>query len=144
MTKMKTILLAAAMVCATGMTAAAEAALAIIAHPSNPMSGITADDAERIFLGKTGEMANGRRATPVDQSVGSASRAKFLMKVLHKSEDELAAYWSKLMFSGKGQPPRDLGDDAAVKAFVATNPDAIGYVDGKFVDGSVKVLLIIP
>lgn len=144
MSKIKTILLAAAMVCTAGMTATAQAALAIIAHPSNPMSGITADDAERIFLGKTGEMANGRRATPVDQSVGSASRAKFLLKVLHKSEDELAAYWSKLMFSGKGQPPRDLGDDAAVKAFVAGNPDAIGYVDGKFVDGSVKVLLIIP
>lgn len=144
MSKIKLILLAAAMVCATGMTATAQAALAIIAHPSNPMSGVTAEDAERIFLGKTGEMANGRRVTPVDQSVGSASRAKFLQKVLHKSEDELSAYWSKLMFSGKGQPPRDLGDDAAVKAFVATNPDAIGYVDGKFVDGSVKVLLIIP
>jgi ABC-type phosphate transport system substrate-binding protein len=144
MSKMKLILLAAAMVCATGMTGTAQAALAIIAHPSNPASGITADDAERIFLGKTGEMGNGRRVTPVDQSIGSGSRAKFLLKVLHKNEDELTAYWSKLMFSGKGQPPRDLGDDAAVKAFVAGNPDAIGYVDGKFVDGTVKVLLIIP
>lgn len=144
MSKIKLILLAAAMVCATGMATTAQAALAIIAHPSNPMSGITAEDAERIFLGKTSELANGRRVTPVDQSVGSSARAKFLLKVLHKSEDELSAYWSKLMFSGKGQPPRDLGDDAAVKGFVATNPDAIGYVDGKFVDGSVKVLLIIP
>lgn len=144
MTKIKAILLAAAMVCATGMAATAHAALAIIAHPTNPASGITADDAERIFLGKTGEMGNGRRVSPVDQSVGSGSRAKFLQKVLHKSEDELALYWSKLQFTGKGQPPRDLGDDAAVKAFVAGNPDAIGYVDGKFVDGSVKVLLIIP
>ena len=144
MRKLKLILLTTAMVCATGLAATAQAALAIIAHPSNPASGITVDEAERIFLGKTGEMSGGRRVTPVDQSVGSASRAKFLQKVVHKSEDELTAYWSKLMFSGKGQPPRDLGDDAAVKAFVAGNPDAIGYVDGKFVDGSVKVLLIIP
>ena len=48
------------------------------------------------------------------------------------------------MFSGKGQPPREVGDDAAVKAWVASNPEAIGYIDGKFVDGSVKVLFIIP
>ena len=64
--------------------------------------------------------------------------------MIQKSEDELKGYWSKLMFSGKGQPPREVGDDAAVKAWVASNPDAIGYIDGKFVDGSVKVLFIIP
>ena len=123
---------------------AVQAALAIVAHPSNSVSGISADDAQRIFLGKNGEFANGRRAAPVDQSPGTASRTKFMKSVIHKSEDELKGYWSKRMFSGKGQPPREVGDDAAVKAWVASNPDAIGYIDGKLMDGSVKVLFIIP
>lgn len=121
-----------------------QAALAIVAHPSNSLSGITLDDAQRIFLGKNGEFANGRRAAPVDQSPGTASRTKFMKSVIHKSEDELKGYWAKRMFSGKGQPPREVGDDAAVKAWVASNPDAIGYIDGKLMDGSVKVLFIIP
>ena len=123
---------------------AVQAALAIVAHPSNSVSGISADDAQRIFLGKNGEFANGRRAAPVDQSPGTASRTKFMKSVIHKSEDELKGYWSKRMFSGKGQPPREVGDDAAVKAWVASNPEAIGYIDGKLMDGSVKVLFIIP
>ena len=123
---------------------AVQAALAIVAHPSKSVSGISADDAQRIFLGKNGEFANGRRAAPVDQSPGTASRTKFMKSVIHKSEDELKGYWSKRMFSGKGQPPREVGDDAAVKAWVASNPEAIGYIDGKLMDGSVKVLFIIP
>lgn len=121
-----------------------QAAVAIVAHPSNSVSGISLDDAQRIFLGKNGEFANGRRAAPVDQSPGTASRTKFMKSVMHKSEDELKGYWSKRMFSGKGQPPREVGDDAAVKAWVASNPEAIGYIDGKLMDGSVKVLFIIP
>jgi len=64
--------------------------------------------------------------------------------VIKKDDSALKVYWSKLLFTGKAQPPDEIGDDAAVKKWVATNPDAIGYVDGKFVDSSVKVLLIIP
>lgn len=141
MKKLNQILLSAVLFCAT---LSAQAALAIIAHPSNNLAGITADQTARLFLGKTGEFANGRRAVPVDQTTGTASRGKFYKSVIRKDDGELKAYWSKLLFTGKGQPPRELGDDAAIKAFVASNPEAIGYVDGRFVDGSVKVLLIVP
>ena len=144
MKNIKFLAVVAATVLSLGTSIAAQAALAIVAHPSNSVSGIRVDDAQRIFLGKSGEFANGRRAAPVDQTPGTASRTKFMKTVIQKSEDELKGYWSKLMFSGKGQPPREVGDDAAVKAWVASNPDAIGYIDGKFVDGSVKVLFIIP
>ena len=144
MKNIKFLAVVAATVLSLGTSIAAQAAVAIVAHPSNSVSGIRADDAQRIFLGKSGEFANGRRAAPVDQTPGTASRTKFMKTVIQKSEDELKGYWSKLMFSGKGQPPREVGDDAAVKAWVASNPEAIGYIDGKFVDGSVKVLFVIP
>lgn len=120
------------------------AALAIIAHPSNTAVGLTADEIAMIYLGKTQSFPNGRSAVPLDQSAGSSSRATFLEKVLNKNEAALKAYWSKLMFSGKGSPPPEIGDDQAVKTWVAKNPNAIGYVDGKVLDNSVKVLLIIP
>lgn len=144
MKRIKFLAAVAVTVLSLNTSIAVHAALAIVAHPSNSVAGISTDDAQRIFLGKSGEFANGRRAAPVDQSPGSGARIKFMQSVLHKSEDELKSYWSKRMFSGKGQPPREVGDDAAVKAWVASNPEAIGYIDGKFVDGSVKVLFIIP
>ena len=122
----------------------AYAALAIIVHPSNNMAGITAEETANIYLAKVGVFSNGKRAMPVDQSANSPARKKFYSTVIKKDDSTLKVYWSKLLFTGKAQPPDEIGDDAAVKKWVATNPDAIGYVDGKFVDSSVKVLLIIP
>ncbi|HSW52558.1 MAG TPA: hypothetical protein VLG93_04955 [Sulfuricaulis sp.] len=122
----------------------AHAALAIIVHPGNSLSGITADEAADIYLAKAGVFVNGKRAIPVDQAANSPMRKKFYGAVIKKDDSTLKVYWSKLMFTGKANPPRELVDDAAVKSWVANNPDAIGYVDGKFVDSSVKVLLIIP
>lgn len=122
----------------------AHAALAIIVHPGNNLPGITADEAANIYLAKVGVFTNGARAIPVDQAANSPSRKKFYSAVIKKDDSTLKVYWSKLMFTGKANPPRELADDAAVKNWVAGNPEAIGYVDGKFVDSSVKVLLIIP
>jgi ABC-type phosphate transport system substrate-binding protein len=124
--------------------APAHAALAIIVHPSNSMAGITTEQAADIYLGKSGIFPNGQRVTPVDQAPNSPARQKFYKTVVKKDGSALKVYWSKILFTGKGQPPREIGDDADVKSWVATNPDAIGYVDGKFVDSTVKVLLIIP
>jgi len=125
-------------------SAPAYAALAVIVHPSNSMSGISADQAADIYLAKVGVFPNGKRAIPVDQASNNAARKKFYSAVIKKEESALRVYWSKLLFTGKGQPPREIGDDADLKSWVASNPDAIGYVDGKFVDSTVKVLLIIP
>ena len=84
MKKLKFLVTVAAIVLSLGTSIAARAMLAIVAHPSNSVSGISADDAQRIFLGKTGEFANGRRATPVDQTPGTASRTKFMKSVIRK------------------------------------------------------------
>jgi len=48
------------------------------------------------------------------------------------------------VFSGEGQPPKKIADDAEVMALVRANPNVIGYVDAAAVNGSVKVLLRIP
>jgi ABC-type phosphate transport system substrate-binding protein len=125
-------------------SAPAHAALAIIVHPSNNMAGITADQAADIYLGKSGVFPNGQRVTPVDQVPSSPARQKFYKTVVKKDGSVLKVYWSKILFTGKGQPPREIGDDAEMKSWIASNPDAIGYVDGKFVDSTVKVLLIVP
>jgi hypothetical protein len=107
------------------------------------MAGITADQAVDI-PGKSGVFPNGQRVTPVDQVPSSPARQKFYKTVVKKDGSVLKVYWSKILFTGKGQPPREIGDDAEMKSWIASNPDAIGYVDGKFVDSTVKVLLIVP
>jgi ABC-type phosphate transport system substrate-binding protein len=108
----------------------------------NTANGSAVSDSEisRLFLGKLKKFSNGESATPVNAKVGSAARVEFEKKVLNKSSSQIKAYWSKRVFSGKGKPPTEVDNDAAVLAFVAANAGAIGYVDAASVDDSVKVV----
>ena len=60
--------------------------------------------------------------------ITSAVREQFYSKVAGKQAAQVKAAWSRLVFSGKATPPKELGSSADVKKFVAANPDAIGYL----------------
>lgn len=115
------------------------AEVVVIVHPSNSAS-IDAKSAQRIFLGKEKKFSTGKEAIPINQVTGSASRGAFDNDTLGRSSAQVSAYWSKLVFTGKGIPPKEVADDAAVIAIVSSNVDAIGYVDSGSVDASVKAI----
>ncbi len=125
------------------ITNLSHAGVAIIVNPGVGIDSITDKDLQRIFLGKTKNFPNGTSAVPVNQNVGEAARDTFNAKVLNKDEAQLKSYWSRLIFTGKGTPPKDEGNDDAVKNLVANNPNTIGYIDSSKVDGSVKSVLTI-
>ncbi|HEY4083366.1 MAG TPA: hypothetical protein VGM81_21975 [Burkholderiaceae bacterium] len=119
----------------------AQAQVAVIVNPKNAAASMTADQVSGIFLGKSSTLPSGATAAPADQPEGAAVRDQFYSKVTGKQAAQVKAAWSRLVFSGKGTPPKELGSSADVKKFVASNPDAIGYIEKSAVDGSVKVVL---
>ena len=114
--------------------------IAVVVHPDSGIDSLTQDQVQRIFLGKTKTFPNGQQAVPINQDEGRAIRDDFNEKVCSKDSGQYRAYWSQLIFTGKGTPPKDGGDDAAVKALVAKNPSIVSYIDASQVDGSVKVV----
>lgn len=129
---------------ACSVAAVARAELAVIAHPSNPEAALTQDQIKVIYLGKKKKFPAGGAVEPVDQTEASPARTAFYAKVIGKDESQLKAYWSKLIFSGKGTPPMAVGADAEVKDWVAKHPNGLGYIDAGKLDDSVKVLMLIP
>ncbi|WP_343630869.1 hypothetical protein [Roseateles sp.] len=121
--------------------ACAQAQVAVVVNPKNPAASMTADQVSSIFLGKTNTLPSGAAAQAVDLPDSAAAREHFYSKATGKSSAQVKAAWSRLVFSGKGTPPKELGSAAEVKKFVAANPDAIGYIEKSAVDGSVKVVL---
>ena len=111
---------------------------AVVVSSASKAGAMDAETAKRAFLGRE-ESVGGARALVVYQK-GGATRAAFDKAVLGKSGAELTAYWSRLIFTGKAKAPTEVDGDAAVKAKLAGNPGAIGYVSDGAVDGSVKVL----
>jgi len=127
------------------MQAAALADVAVIAGPSVPVDSLGMEQVRRLYLNQAGRFPGGVALVPYDQPRSSDIHKAFTKRVLRKSERELAQYWSRRMFSGKGRPPQVLADDAAVIEQVTRVPGSIGYVDsGSLNNDRVKVLLRLP
>lgn len=118
----------------------ASAEISVIVSTNNPNESIDQATVSKIFLGKAKSFPDGSQAVPIDQDDGAAARVAFNSTVLGKSASQLKSYWSRLIFTGKGTPPKQSGNDAAVKELVANNPNIIGYVDSSAVDATVKVV----
>lgn len=122
---------------------AASAEVIVVVSAKSPATALTQEQAADIFLGRSTTLPGAGAAIPIDQTDGAAPRDEFYQKATSKSSAQLKAYWSKQIFSGKGQPPKAAGDSAAVKAMLATNPNLVGYIDKAAVDATVKPLLTI-
>ena len=114
----------------------------VVAVVSSKSAIVTLNEAQviDIFLGRVSRFPDGTPATPVDQVEGSAERNEFYEKVAGKTPAQLKAYWAKVIFTGRGQPPKTVSDSVELKKLIGTNPTTIGYLDEKWVDASVRVL----
>lgn len=97
-----------------------------------------------IFLCKTSRLPNGEIAMPIDLPEGSSLRNEFYSAFAGKSPAQVKAHWSKLIFTGRGQPPREAADMESVKRLLLANPSAIGYLDRSMVGGELRILTIAP
>lgn len=123
-------LIAAGMAC---LVFAAHADPVVIANPA--VGPLSKDQVADLFLGKS------QAFTPIDQAEGSPIYADFYKKATGRDLAQVKSTWSRIVFSGKGQAPKQLPDAAAVKKAVAADPKAVGYIDKASVDGTVKVVL---
>ena len=118
----------------------ASAQVAVVVSPKSAIASMTADQVSGIFLGKSNTLPTGATAQPADLPDTAPAREFFYTKVAGKSAAQVKAAWSRLVFSGKATPPKELANSADMKKFVAGNPDAIGYIEKSAVDSSVKVV----
>ena len=115
------------------------AAQVVVVNPSNSTT-VNKNDISRIFLGKLKAFPGGPSVVAVNQKSASTGKVELDHNVVGKSASQIKAYWSKLMFSGKGKPPKELSNDNEIKSFIAGEPNAIGYIDEANIDSSVKVI----
>jgi ABC-type phosphate transport system substrate-binding protein len=130
-------LLAGAALCAAPLAAGAEE-LVVIVNPQNPATRMFPAQAAQFFLGKS------QMFVPVDLPESSPLRAEFYEKVAGKNVGEVKAIWARLTFTGKGAAPKEYRGSADVKKAVASDPNAIGYIEKSALDGTVKAILTLP
>jgi ABC-type phosphate transport system substrate-binding protein len=121
--------------------AAARADVVAVVSAKSAVTTLSKSQVAGIFLGKATRFPNGVQAVPIDQADGSVARDEFYAKLAGKSAAQLRAYWSKIIFTGRGQPPPQVANSEEMKKRLMQNPAAIGYIESNRVDDTVKVVL---
>jgi ABC-type phosphate transport system substrate-binding protein len=129
--------------CSAMSTAVHAQQIAIIVNPQNPISQMTQEQVTNLYLGITQDFPLLNKAIPLDYADSAKIKEDFIIRVLGKSLPTFRAWWARQMFSGKGNPPREMPTHNDMKRAVASVTDAIGYIDKAQVDNSVKVVLIV-
>lgn len=114
------------------------AEIVVVINPKNPATALSAEQVSQFYLGVSNSFS------PVDHNDSSPLRADFYKKITHKEPGQVRAIWAKLVFTGKGRPPKELASDDEVKKAVAADPNGIGYIDKASLDASVKAVLSVP
>ena len=135
--------LLAGLIGAALLQSAAGGELVVIVSAKSPVTALRAEQVSDIFLGQIASFPGGSEAVALDQSIGSPERDEFYTKVASKTRPLVKAYWTKMIFTGRGQPPKEIAGSAAVRKMVADNPALIGYIDKSALDASVKTVLLV-
>ena len=117
--------------------------LVVIVSARNPVATLRAEQVADIFLAQSGRYPNGANAVAIDQAIGSGLRDAFYNRVASKSPSLVKAYWTKMVFTGRASPPKEVLGNEAVRKLVAGNPELIGYIDRDALDDSVKAVLVL-
>ncbi len=126
------------MLAATGGTAVAEVVAVVSAQ--SQVTTLSRSQVADIFLGKARRFPNGVLAQPVDQVEGSAARNEFYATFADRTPAQIKSHWSKIVFTGRGQPPAAVTSSEELKRRIAANPAAIGYIDRSQLDATVRAI----
>lgn len=110
----------------------------VVSSKSAPLKLTNAQVAD-IFLGRAVRFPDGSRAVPVEPDEADA-RDAFYSAFMGRSAAQVKAHWSKIIFTGRGQPPRQMPDADAARELVSLTPGAITYLPASMVNASVHVV----
>ena len=115
--------------------------IAVIVNTERSVS-LDLEAVAQIYLKRRRSWPGGEVIVAVNREAGSTARARFTERVLRLDDYRLSIYWNREYFRGV-LPPATLASDEAILRFVARDRRAIGYVDARAIDDSVRVILYI-
>jgi ABC-type phosphate transport system substrate-binding protein len=115
--------------------------LVIVVNPGSGIEQLTRNQTIDIFLGRNRKLPSGALAIPIDLRSGTPERKEFYLLLVGKDFAQMSSYWARLVFSGQAAPPFPVPDARSALELVATNPNAIAYLDSATVDNRVRVVL---
>ena len=114
--------------------------IVVVVNKSSPVTQLNADQLEKIFLGKLNTFPDGGVAVPLDLPKGPVRDAFYARITGGKNSNQIKAYWSRVVFTSAGQPPREVDSPQETLGLVLRNPSHIGYMERSHANQSVRIV----
>ena len=130
---MKSFFLKISLVCVTLLAGALPAValdgVVVIANKSVPVNSISAAALKDIYIGRTTYWPDGQsvKLSLLDDQITDQTDAAF-EEIGGMDTKHFKTFWQRMVFSGRGQMPKEIGDTAALVAYVASTKGAIAIV----------------
>ena len=102
-------------------------ALYVFVKNDSQIDSLSKNEIRRIYLGKAVRLSSGINLTPLDHIEDSKDFDAFYSQIIQKQKSQLASYWSRQIFSGKGRPPKQYYEDGVALQLAKSGRDYIAY-----------------
>lgn len=118
--------------------------LALVAQPAwsagqgavISQSQVDEETVRRIYMGQS------RALIAVNLQESDETRARFEQEILGRNADQLRAHWSRLQFTGRATPLREVNNDEAVLRHVRNSEHAVGYISDASLAGDGLYIIV--
>lgn len=135
------VLLSTLFLVLSGLGSTARAEPVVVVSAASSLRQLSQDEVVNIFLGRYRRLPNGDTALPIDQPESSPVRADFYRRLVNKDLNEINAYWSRLIFSGRTSPPLQASSAADVMVWLLGQPGGVAYVERTQVDKRLRIVM---
>ena len=111
----------------------------VVVSQESAIDSLSQNQVRQIFNGQL-RRVSGISVKPLDLPNGSASRDAFYQQVTGKSAEQMKSYWARMIFTGRGMPPREVSSERELGMLVGSDPGFIGYVEESRVPAGLRVV----
>jgi len=112
---------------------------AVVVNKNSSVNSLDKRQVANIFLAKMTRIRGNGRVTPLELH-DTAFQAHFYHEISGKTLSQINSYWTTLIFTGKGRPPKKIAEINQLIEAINSNPHAITYLPVDHITGSMKIV----
>lgn len=120
-------------------SAVAAAGPVVVVSAESGIASLSQSQVRQIFNGQL-RRVSGVSIKALDLPNSNALRELFYQQVTGKSAEQMKSYWARMIFTGRGMPPREVSSEREMGMLLGSDPGFIGYLDEARVPSGLKVV----
>ncbi|WP_241823970.1 hypothetical protein [Enterovibrio norvegicus] len=137
---MKILVLAMLTIISLAWIPASRAELVVVVNQENPLANLSSRQLIDLYMGRSSHYPDGMMVLTTDLPDSSPEREAFYRQLVGKSAAQINAYWARLLFAGKSEPPYTISSTENAADYVKNNKNAIAYINEAELSQGLKVV----